>query len=56
MKMMNDKITDEFALVAEIAMVAGQFGVAVGDRFYRAGSSSLPRLYHWTKRSRGLMI
>ena len=33
MKMMNDKITDEFALVAEITMVAGQFGVAVSRPF-----------------------
>lgn len=33
MKMMNEKIANEFALVAEIAMVAGQFGVAVRQPF-----------------------
>lgn len=33
MKMMNEKIANEFALVAEIAKVAGQFGVAVRQPF-----------------------
>lgn len=33
MKLMDDKIANEFALVAEIATVAGQFGVAVRQPF-----------------------
>lgn len=33
MKLMDEKIANEFALVAEIAMVAGQFGVAVRQPF-----------------------
>ena len=33
MKLMNEKIANEFALVAEIAVVAGQFGVTVKQPF-----------------------